>query len=73
MSSLKKDTTYYVGRPQKEGKMYSQKVVYVDNKGKKHVSHSYSGKSGDFQNGFMGFGVTARAINISQAAFDKLK
>ena len=72
-TKLKLDTTYYVGRPVKEKKAYAQKVVYVDEKGKQHTSTTYSFNARDFANGFMGFGVSERAINISQAAFDKLK
>jgi len=73
MAKLKKDKTYYVGRPQKSGKGYGQKVVYVDSDGKKHTSTTYSEKARDFQGGFMGFGVRERAICLSQSAFDKLK
>jgi hypothetical protein len=72
MAKLKKNTTYYVGRPVKERNVYVQKVVYVDANGKKHNQSSYSSKARDFQGGFMGFGVTARAINISQSEFNKL-
>ena len=72
MSKLKKKTTYYVGRPIKQGKLYAQKVVFVDANGKKNTQTTYSSKAKDFQGGFMGFGVTERAINISQSEFDKL-
>jgi hypothetical protein len=72
MAKLKKNTTYYVGRPVKEGYAYVQKVVHVDANGKKHIDASYSSKARDFQGGFMGFNVTTRAINISQSEFDKL-
>lgn len=72
MAKLKKDATYYVGRPVKENKGYAQKVVYVDSDLKKHTSTTYSAKARDFAGGFMGFGVTERAICISQSEFDKL-
>lgn len=73
MAQLKKKTTYYVGRPVKKGQVFSQLTVYVDADGKKHESDTHSRKSRDFADGFMGFGVSERAINISKAAFDKLK
>jgi len=72
MKKLKKDATYYVGRPIKEKNGYAQKVVYVDSDLKKNTSITYSAKSRDFTGGFMGFGVTERAICISQSEFDKL-
>lgn len=72
MAKLKNNTTYYVGRPVKEGNVYAQKVVFVDSKGKKNTSKTYSSKARDFQGGFMGFGIKERAINISQSEFDKL-
>lgn len=72
MAKIKKNTTYYVGRPVKQGNAYAQKVVYVDSDLKKHQSTTYSAKAKDFLGGFMGFGVSERAICISQAAFDKL-
>ena len=71
-NKLKKDATYYVGRPIKEKKGYNQKVVYVDSDFKKHTSKLYALKARDFAYGFMGWGVSQRAICISQAAFDKL-
>jgi hypothetical protein len=73
MAKLKKNRTYYLGRPVKEGVNYAQKTVYVDAKGKTNTSKTYSSKAGDFANGFMGFGVSERAIKISQKEFDKLK
>jgi hypothetical protein len=72
MDKLKKDTTYYVGRPIKENKGYAQKVVYVGSDFNKHTSTVYSVKAKDFVGGFIGFGVTKRAICISQSEFDKL-
>lgn len=72
MAKLKIKTTYYVGRPVKENQMYVQKVAYVDKNGLIHYQKSYSAKARDFQNGFMGFGVSERAINISQTEFNKI-
>ena len=46
--------------------------MFVDANGKKNTQTTYSSKAKDFQGGFMGFGVTERAINISQSEFDKL-
>lgn len=73
MAKLKKLATYYVGRPIKSGKQFAQKTAYVDGKGVVHYSTTYSAKARDFAGGFMGFGVSERAICISQSAFDKLK
>jgi hypothetical protein len=72
MAKLKKNTTYYVGRPFKERKVYGQAVVYVDSNLKKHTSTTYSAKARDFSGGFMGFGVSERAICISAPEFNKL-
>ena len=73
MAILKKDATYYVGKPTKKGLIYAQKTVYVDKDGKKHISDTHSRKASDFKGGFMGFGVSQKAIVVSQNAFDKLK
>ena len=72
MAKLKKDTTYYVGKPFKLRNVYKQAVVYVDSNLKKHTSSTYSKKARDFSDGFMGFGVSERAIRISAVEFNKL-
>jgi hypothetical protein len=73
MATIKKNATYYIGRPVKKGKyLYEMKTAYVDKNGKIHYQVQRASKARDFTGGFMGWGVTERAICISQSAFDKL-
>ena len=78
MEKLKKNTTYYVGKPFKDAKnfriwVYGQFVVNIDSNLKQHTQMRYSAKAKDFSDGFMGFGVSERAICISPIEFERLK
>jgi hypothetical protein len=72
MKYLSKNTTYYIGKPQKEGELYGQKTVFVDNVYNKHESTIYAYKVSDFKNGQFG-SAYIKAVCISQSKFDKLK
>jgi len=67
MAKLKKDTTYYVGKPFKQGKVYGQAIVYVDSNFKKHTSEIYSAKARDFAKY-----ANPKIIFISAIEFNKL-
>jgi hypothetical protein len=67
MEKLKKDTTYYVGKPYKQGKVYGQAVVFVDSNLKKIIHEIYSAKARDFKKY-----ANPKTIFISAVEFNKL-
>lgn len=77
MAKLKKASdTFYIGKPVKKGKMYEQKVAWVEinpkGHSKVHYQKSYSSKASDFKTGFMGFGVTQRAKVVTENQWKKI-
>ncbi len=67
MAKLKKDTTYYVGKPFKQGKAYGQAVTYVDSNLKRISYAIYDLKARNIKKY-----ANPKVIFISAVEFNKL-